>query len=153
MSTTMDLRILNSVFLFRKNLFFVQHMSVQINSENRCIVWVMQTCNISCPAKKLEIYYMCPSWHVCDMFPFVMQPKVWSECVGMISFLASSDTCRSSANRYTETMAFIATLGHPYNPDSRSMKQTFHALMMTDFMGEIPRMRMEYASCAGKWCP
>jgi hypothetical protein len=26
-------------------------------------------------------------------------------------------------------------------------------LMMTDFMEEISRMRMEYATCVGKWCP
>jgi hypothetical protein len=30
----------------------------------------------------------------------------------------------------------MATLGHPYEPDSPSMKQTLHALMMTDFMGK-----------------
>jgi hypothetical protein len=68
----------------------------------------------------------------------------------MISFLASADTCRSRAERYAGTMAFMATLGHPYEPDSPSMKQTLHALMMTDFMGEISRMRLEYACCAGK---
>jgi hypothetical protein len=30
------------------------------------------------------------------------------------------------------------------------MKHTLHALMMTDFMGEISRMRLKYATCAGK---
>jgi hypothetical protein len=79
-----------------------------------------------------------------------MQPMVQSKCIKMPSFLVSSDTCRSRAKRYAETMAFIATLGHPYMPDSLSMKHTLHALMMTDFMGEISRMRLKYATCAGK---
>jgi hypothetical protein len=61
-----------------------------------------------------------------------------------------SDTCRLRAKRYVDSLASIATLGHPYKLDSPSVKQALHALMMTDFMGEISCMRLEYASCVGK---
>jgi hypothetical protein len=84
------------------------------------------------------------------MFPFFMQPTVQNECIKMLSLLALPNACRPRAKRYAETVASIATLGNPYMPDSPSMKHTLYALMMTDFMEEISRMRMEYATCVGK---
>lgn len=87
------------------------------------------------------------------IFLFVMQPIARSGCIGMLSFLVSPDTCRRRADRYAETLASIATLAHhPYKPDSPYMKQTFHALMMTDFMRKISRMRLENASYAATIC-
>ncbi|KAM0909005.1 hypothetical protein ACQ4PT_015072 [Festuca glaucescens] len=89
-----------------------------------------------------------------------MEPKVQSESVRMLSFLASSDTCRSGAKRYADAVASIARLGHPYislcftedakpvKLGSSSMKQTLHAEMLADFMWEIERAQLEYASCA-----
>ncbi|KAM0869192.1 hypothetical protein ACQ4PT_040844 [Festuca glaucescens] len=91
-----------------------------------------------------------------------MEPKVQSESVRMLSFLASSDTCTSRAKRYADAVASIARLGHPYislcftedakpvKLGSSSMKQTLHAEMLADFMWEIERAQLEYASCAGK---
>jgi hypothetical protein len=91
-----------------------------------------------------------------------MEPKVQSESVRVLSFLASSDTCRSRAKRYADAVASLARLGHPYislcftgdakpvKLGSSSMKQTFHAEMLADFMWEIERAQLEYASCAGK---
>ncbi|KAM0835645.1 hypothetical protein ACQ4PT_062814 [Festuca glaucescens] len=91
-----------------------------------------------------------------------MEPKVQSESVRMLSFLESSDTCRSRAKRYADAVASIARLGHPYislcftedakpvKLGSSSMKQTLHAEMLADFMWEIERAQLEYASCAGK---
>ncbi|KAM0909006.1 hypothetical protein ACQ4PT_015072 [Festuca glaucescens] len=97
-----------------------------------------------------------------DSYQSRMEPKVQSESVRMLSFLASSDTCRSGAKRYADAVASIARLGHPYislcftedakpvKLGSSSMKQTLHAEMLADFMWEIERAQLEYASCAGK---
>lgn len=88
-----------------------------------------------------------------------MQPTVRSESARMLSFLALSDTCKSRAKRYADGLAYIRMFGHPayiplfghpYKPDLPYVKQTLHALMLTDSMGEIERARLKYASCAGK---
>lgn len=48
------------------------------------------------------------------------------------------------------TVATIPRLAKPANPASPSMKHRLHAQMVTEFMGEIERVQMDYASCAGK---
>jgi hypothetical protein len=48
------------------------------------------------------------------------------------------------------TVADMPRPAKPVKPDSPSMKQTLHALMMTDYMGEISRAQLDYASNAGK---
>ena len=82
-----------------------------------------------------------------------MQPTVQGESVRMAYFLASSDTCTSRLRRYADAMASIAMPGHPLwfpgaKPDSPSLKETVHASILADFMGEIEGARLEYASCA-----
>ena len=48
------------------------------------------------------------------------------------------------------TVDVVPRPAKPVKPDFPCGKQTFHRLMMTHFMGEISRTKLEYASCAGK---
>jgi hypothetical protein len=48
------------------------------------------------------------------------------------------------------TVAVVPWLAKPVKLYSPSLKQSLHAEMMTDFMGEIERAQLQYASCTGE---